>query len=206
MPMFCFCFVWLGLGRMVKEMADSSACSSCCVFGGEPLCIMMLVGGIKGDSWTVEFCWDLSFTRSFDCKGTFLFASCFVAALACPKATVVLAKVEVLMEVWSVDDLVEFASFRFGKRVAQKLEVVSELKEKGREFKEVADQRKDDPMDDQIPSELTVGLESKFHEVWRCYEENQVKIIGLYGKGGVGKTALLNQIYKIRQTSANIMR
>ncbi|KAJ0102245.1 hypothetical protein Patl1_03755 [Pistacia atlantica] len=49
----------------------------------------------------------------------------------------------------------KFASFRFGKRVAQKLEVVSELKEKGREFKEAADQRKDDPMDDQIPSELT---------------------------------------------------
>ncbi|KAJ0101221.1 hypothetical protein Patl1_03784 [Pistacia atlantica] len=96
-----------GLGRMVKEMADSSACSLCCVFGGEPLCIMMIVRGIKGDSWTVEFCWDLSFTRSFDCKGTFLFASCFVAALACPKATVVLAKVEVLMEVWTVDDLVE---------------------------------------------------------------------------------------------------
>ncbi|KAJ0102097.1 hypothetical protein Patl1_03762 [Pistacia atlantica] len=57
----------------------------------------------------------------------------------------------------------KFASFRFGKRVAQKLEVVSELKEKGREFKEAADQRKDDPMDDQISSELTVGLESKFH-------------------------------------------
>ncbi|KAJ0101883.1 hypothetical protein Patl1_03752 [Pistacia atlantica] len=53
----------------------------------------------------------------------------------------------------------KFASFRFEKRVSQKLEVVSELKEKGREFKEVADQRKDDPMDDQIPSELTVGLE-----------------------------------------------
>ncbi|KAJ0040986.1 hypothetical protein Pint_27590 [Pistacia integerrima] len=42
--MFCFCFVWLG--RMVKEMADSFACSSCCVFGEEPLHIMMTVGGL----------------------------------------------------------------------------------------------------------------------------------------------------------------
>ncbi|KAJ0082841.1 hypothetical protein Patl1_10580 [Pistacia atlantica] len=42
--------------KMVKKMVDSFACSSCCVFGGEPLRIMMIAGGINGDSWTVEFC------------------------------------------------------------------------------------------------------------------------------------------------------
>ncbi|KAJ0046111.1 hypothetical protein Pint_04601 [Pistacia integerrima] len=53
MPMFCFCVV--RLGRMVKEMADSFACNSCCIFGAEPLHIMMIANGIKGDSWIVEF-------------------------------------------------------------------------------------------------------------------------------------------------------
>ncbi|KAJ0045491.1 hypothetical protein Pint_03711 [Pistacia integerrima] len=100
----------------------------------------------------------------------------------------------------------KYASFSFGKRVAKKLEVVKSLKEEGGEFRVVADRRPDDPVDDQIPSEPTVGLESTFDEVWRCYEEDQVKIIGLYGRGGVGKTALLNQIYnKIRETSADII-
>ncbi|KAJ0102235.1 hypothetical protein Patl1_03750 [Pistacia atlantica] len=64
----------------------------------------------------------------------------------------------------------KYASFSFGKRVAEKLEVVKSLKEEGGEFRVVADRRPDDPVDDQIPFEPTVGLESTFDEVWRCYE------------------------------------
>ncbi|KAJ0102886.1 hypothetical protein Patl1_03748 [Pistacia atlantica] len=98
-----------------------------------------------------------------------------------------------------------FASSRCGRRVDEKLQVVRQLKDEGKEFKEVADQRLDDPVDNQINSEPPQGLESTFDEIWKCHEGDQVRIIGLYGKVGVGKTALLKQIYnKIRQTSADI--
>ncbi|KAJ0018619.1 hypothetical protein Pint_11015 [Pistacia integerrima] len=40
MPMFCFYFVWLNENGEGND--DSFACSSCCVFGGEPLHIMMI--------------------------------------------------------------------------------------------------------------------------------------------------------------------
>ncbi|KAL5825211.1 hypothetical protein ACOSQ3_021274 [Xanthoceras sorbifolium] len=36
--------------------------------------------------------------------------------------------------------------------------------------------------------------EDNFDEVWRYMTDSQVKLIGLYGKGGVGKTTLLTQI------------
>lgn len=44
------------------------------------------------------------------------------------------------------------------------------------------------------PSQPTVGLESKFDEVWGCLGEERVGIIWLYGLGGVGKTTLMTQI------------
>ncbi|XP_031253814.1 disease resistance protein SUMM2-like [Pistacia vera] len=100
----------------------------------------------------------------------------------------------------------KFASSRFGKRVAEKLKLVESLKAESKGFGEVANRRPDDAADDRIPCKPTVGLESTFHEVWRCYEEDPEKIIGLYGIGGVGKTALLNQIHnKILETSADII-
>ncbi|KAJ0076188.1 hypothetical protein Patl1_34307 [Pistacia atlantica] len=56
------------------------------------------------------------------------------------------------------------ASYKFGKRVAEKLRAVATLKSEG-DFK-----------------------------FWRCLEEKQVGIIGLHSTGGVGKTTLLTQI------------
>ncbi|GAB4850162.1 hypothetical protein Ancab_029457 [Ancistrocladus abbreviatus] len=46
----------------------------------------------------------------------------------------------------------------------------------------------------EMPLEKDIGLDSTSDEVWKCLEEDQVGIIGLYGMGGVGKTTLLKRI------------
>ncbi|XP_044472679.1 probable disease resistance protein At5g63020 [Mangifera indica] len=97
------------------------------------------------------------------------------------------------------------SSFRTGKRVAEMVAAVRSLKKEGTKFGVVADRKRDDPMDDKIPCGPTVGLESIVDEVLRCHEEDQVKIIGLYGVGGVGKSAALNQIFnRFLETFDNI--
>ncbi|KAL5845037.1 hypothetical protein ACOSQ4_010995 [Xanthoceras sorbifolium] len=85
------------------------------------------------------------------------------------------------------------SSYEFGERVDKTLKFVADLKDEGATFVPVAERILEDPVDDLL-SEPTVGLESKFDEVWRYMTHSQVKIIGLYGKGGVGKTTLLTQI------------
>ncbi|KAL5757503.1 hypothetical protein ACOSP7_020114 [Xanthoceras sorbifolium] len=87
------------------------------------------------------------------------------------------------------------SSYEFGERVDKILKSVADLKGEGATFANVAGRIPEDPVDDR-PSERTVGLQSKFDQVWRYVTDSQVKIIGLYGKGGVGKTTLLNQINK----------
>lgn len=83
-------------------------------------------------------------------------------------------------------------SLELGKKVAKKLEEVAVLKGKG-DFKEVA-YKLPLPSGDERPNEPPVGLNSAFNEVWSYIEDEQVGIIGLYGMGGVGKTALLTEI------------
>ncbi|KAK8546902.1 hypothetical protein V6N13_093941 [Hibiscus sabdariffa] len=84
------------------------------------------------------------------------------------------------------------SSYKFGKRVAEKLEDIKDHLNKGA-FEEVAESQ---PTASVVlrPDERPIALESTIDEIWSCIMDKDVGIIGLYGIGGVGKTTLLNQI------------
>ncbi|RVX16994.1 putative disease resistance protein [Vitis vinifera] len=84
------------------------------------------------------------------------------------------------------------SSYRLGKIVSRKIDAVTELKGKGR-FDFVAHRLPCAPVDE-MPMGKTVGLDLMFEKVRRCLEDEQVRSIGLYGIGGVGKTTLLQKI------------
>lgn len=46
----------------------------------------------------------------------------------------------------------------------------------------------------QLPMVETIGLDAPLQDVWRCIEDRTLRIIGLYGIPGVGKTTLLYNI------------
>ncbi|KAJ9692226.1 hypothetical protein PVL29_011342 [Vitis rotundifolia] len=84
------------------------------------------------------------------------------------------------------------SSYRLGKIVSRKIDAVTELKGKGH-FDFVAHRLPCAPVDER-PMGKTVGLDLMFEKVRRCLEDEQVRSIGLYGIGGVGKTTLLRKI------------
>ncbi|XP_050289844.1 probable disease resistance protein At5g43730 [Quercus robur] len=82
-------------------------------------------------------------------------------------------------------------SYKLGNRVSKMLDEVEKLKNKGRFDVVVAKMHNSvskKPMDE------TVGLDPKLQIVQRCIDDKSLRIIGLYGIGGVGKTALLERI------------
>ncbi|CAJ1819800.1 unnamed protein product [Sphenostylis stenocarpa] len=82
-------------------------------------------------------------------------------------------------------------SCRMGRIVTRKIGEVGQLIDKGH-FDVVA-QEMPHALVDEIPLEVTIGLESTFDELGACFDDNHVGVIGLFGMGGVGKTTLLKK-------------
>ncbi|KAL9244727.1 hypothetical protein vseg_018468 [Gypsophila vaccaria] len=79
-----------------------------------------------------------------------------------------------------------------GEKVERALVKVKEESSKGC-FNVVADELPY-ALAEERPLEDVVGLEEIFKDVWRCIDDEEVGVIGLYGLGGVGKTTLLTKI------------
>ena len=82
-------------------------------------------------------------------------------------------------------------SYKLGKSVSKMLDKVEKLTNKGRFDVVVAKMHNSV---DKKPMDETVGLDPMLQIVQRCIEDKSLGIIGLYGIGGVGKTALLERI------------
>ncbi|MBA0748437.1 hypothetical protein Gogos_005254, partial [Gossypium gossypioides] len=93
------------------------------------------------------------------------------------------------------------SSYKFGKKVAEMLQEISDHKSKG-VFEKVAENQ---PAASVVvrPVEQPVALESTIQKVWSCIVDKDAGIIGLYGLGGVGKTTLLTKLNNKFSTTRN---
>ncbi|XP_050286670.1 disease resistance protein SUMM2-like [Quercus robur] len=82
-------------------------------------------------------------------------------------------------------------SYKLGKRVREMLDEVEKMKNNGRFDIVVA--KMHNPVNKK-PMDETMGLDPMLQKVWRCIEDKSLRVIGLYGIGGVGKTTLLHRI------------
>ncbi|KAL9249388.1 Disease resistance protein RPS5-like protein [Drosera capensis] len=92
--------------------------------------------------------------------------------------------------------------YKFGKRIVNKKGQLAELVSKGISFDVVGERLATKPATLR-PSEPLVGVETGFDEIWRYFEDDHVGVIGLYGMGGVGKTALLTEFHNKLAISVN---
>ena len=84
------------------------------------------------------------------------------------------------------------SSYKIGKIASKKLGAVADLRSKSC-FNDVANRLPQDPVDER-PMEKTVGMDLMYADFCRCIQDEQLRIIGLYGMGGVGKTTLMTKV------------
>lgn len=85
------------------------------------------------------------------------------------------------------------SSYKLGKLVAKKQKVLRDLLVRSH-FNQIA-YRPANARVEERPMDRVVGFESAFEEAWGSVEDGNVRIIGLFGMGGVGKTTLLTKIH-----------
>ncbi|RZR79311.1 hypothetical protein BHM03_00005015 [Ensete ventricosum] len=86
-----------------------------------------------------------------------------------------------------------WSSYRLSSRADEMIAEVRYLKSKG-SFDQVADQVFPDRFEE-VPSSPTVGMDLVLEQLRRVLEDDAVGIVGIYGMGGVGKTALLSRFH-----------
>ncbi|XP_058010118.1 probable disease resistance protein At5g63020 [Hevea brasiliensis] len=93
------------------------------------------------------------------------------------------------------------STYMFGKSVSRSLKHVVRLMSEG-DFKEVVERTLPEPV---VVGNVnpTLGTETTLDEAWSYITGDEVRIVGIYGMGGVGKTTLLTKINNRFATISN---
>ncbi|KAF8024914.1 hypothetical protein BT93_F1918 [Corymbia citriodora subsp. variegata] len=87
-----------------------------------------------------------------------------------------------------------WSSYKLGKRVYQLLNEARQLQREKGEFRDFTSPLPP-PQVLKMPMDKTVGLDVSLNRVWKwLMDEKQIKVIGSYGKGGVGKITFMKRI------------
>ncbi|KAI6689553.1 hypothetical protein NL676_026381 [Syzygium grande] len=90
-----------------------------------------------------------------------------------------------------------WSSYKLGKRVDQLRNEARELRHEKGEFSDFTSPLPPPPppLVFEMSIDKTLGLDRSLNEVWKwLMDEKEVRVIGLYGTGGVGKTTLMKMI------------